>query len=163
MKAILDGIRGTMRLGTPVLKSGKNRASFDLTATTAEIEPSWLEETRKLIPGEALAGYLSLQPIAKAAAHPQNVKIVLAIVFLVVTVVLRWYGTQDPTSADPSATAQIGAVAISALSYIFLVYSTGGQLFWHRTFSDQQLYAEISTAALGILGPSLFKRLFKKQ
>jgi hypothetical protein len=159
MGSLFGGIRGSLRLGKSAKGRGGERASFDLTEST-ESEPSWLEETRKLIPGEALAGYLSLQPIAKAAAQPQNVKIVLAIVFLIVTFVLRWFGTQDLNSTDPSKTVQIGAVAISVMSYVFLVYSTGGQLFWHHPLPDQQLYAQILAAALGILGPTLARRLF---
>lgn len=122
-----------------------------------QTEPSWLTESRKLIPGEALAGYLSLQALGKIAQNPQNVGIFIALVFCVVTILLRWFGTQDPDAPRPSHTVQWTAVIISTLSYIFLVYASGGQLFWHRPFPDQKLYAQILSVALGILGPTLYR------
>ena len=120
-------------------------------------KPSWLADSRKLIPGEALAGYISLEAISTNAVHPQNITIVLGLVFLMVTIVLRWIGTQDPEADAPALTAQWGVVLISALSFVFLVYATGGQIWWHAPITDQKLYGQIFAAALGILGPSLYR------
>jgi transposase len=47
---------------------------------------------------------MSLHPVAAAAHSPENVKIVLALVFLAVTVILRWYGSQDPDAQQPKNT-----------------------------------------------------------
>jgi hypothetical protein len=120
-------------------------------------EPSWLEDSRRLIPGEALAGYISLEAISATAVNPLNINIVLGIVFLVVTILLRWIGTQDPEADAPALTAQWGVVLISALSFVFLVYATGGQIWWHQPVVDQKLYGQIFAAALGILGPNLYR------
>jgi hypothetical protein len=125
-------------------------------------EPSWLKDSRKLIPGEALTGYIGLQSLAALAKNPENVRIVLAIVFCVVTIILSWVGTQDPKSPKPSTTTEFGVVLISTASYIALVYATGGQLYWHETIPDQTLYAQIVAAALGILGPPLYRNVFYK-
>ena len=88
---------------------------------------------------------------------------VLALVFAVVTVVLRLLGTQDPTDPNPGGTTQFGVVAISALSFISLVYATGGQMWWHRPIDDQQLYGQIAAAALGLLGPTVYRRVISRQ
>ena len=125
-------------------------------------EASWLADSRKLIPGEALAGYHSLQPLSKLAAHPANIVVVLALVFAVVTTVLRWIGTQDPTDNNAGGTTQWWVVLISLLSFVSLVYATGGQMWWHRPIDDQQLYGQIAAAALGLLGPTLYRRVLTK-
>jgi hypothetical protein len=43
--------------------------------------PDWLQYSRLLIPGEALSGYLGLQALAKGAVHPENFRIILALIF----------------------------------------------------------------------------------
>jgi hypothetical protein len=127
------------------------------TAAASE-QPQWLTDASKLIPGEALTGYLSLQILTRAAQQPQTVGIVLALTFLVVTIVTRWFGSQDPNAADPQPTTQPVVVAIAALSYIALVYATGGQVAWHAPIADQQLYGQIAAGAIGALGPTLARR-----
>jgi hypothetical protein len=156
---MLDRFRGTWRL--PTRHEAKQREGFTLSAEASATPgatasapagpaPSWINEVRVLIPGDALAAYVALQPIATTAANPENVRIVLALVFLVVTIVLRWIGTAG----------QYGVVLISALAYIALVYATGGQIFWHRPFPDQALYAQIVAVALGLLGPAIWRNVF---
>jgi hypothetical protein len=120
--------------------------------------PQWLSDAGKLIPGEALTGYLSLQILTRAAQQPQNVGIVLALAFLVVTIVTRWFGSQDPTAIDPQPTTQPAVVVIAALSYVALVYATGGQVAWHDPIADQQLYGQIAAGAIGALGPTVARR-----
>ncbi len=168
----LDGFRGTLRLEDrpAAKKETQSKAGFHLSADLTDAdqdastsEAPWLKESRKLIPGEALAGYLSLQALAnpKIADDPRSVKIFLAIVFCLVTILLRWLGTQSSKAADPVRSVQWSAIVISTLSYIFLVYSTGGQIFWHNPVKDQQLYAQILSVALGILGPTIYRALPK--
>jgi hypothetical protein len=165
---IFSSIRGRTRIGkstepppagaTPAtrydLEPSGERDSTPGTAAPAA-EASWLAEVQKLVPGEALAGYIALQPIASVAENPTNVKIVLALAFLVVTIFLRWVGSQDPGSPNPAQTAELPTVVISALSFICLVYATGGQLFWHQPVPDQSLYGQIGALALGAVGPRL--------
>jgi len=157
--------RGSLRLGTTIRSSADSRSQSDFTpssegsANQTTAEPSWLAESLKLIPGEALAGYLSLQALGKFAQNPANVNIFIALVFCFVTVVLRWFGTQDPTAPKPSHTVQWTAIIISTLSYILLVYSSGGQIFWHQPITDQKLYAQILSVALVILGPTVYKAI----
>jgi hypothetical protein len=161
--SFIENLRGSYRL-TPVKRSPPERAGgFRPSGVTDQgtkaDEPSWLSDSRKLIPGEALAGFLSLQPISKLAQKPGNVSVVLALAFLLVTILLRWIGTQDPTATDPKKTVEFPAVGISALSFISLVYATGGQIFWHSPVPDQQLYGQILAAVLGILGPVVYRKL----
>jgi hypothetical protein len=162
-------VRGTLRLSEPGPRKPKRGedTEFRLSeeskgASTGEAEPSWLTESRKLIPGEALAGYLSLQPLAAIAKEPENLKIVLAMAFCAVTALLRWFGSQDPGAADPKRTTQAGVVVISTACFICLVYATGGQVFWHEKWPDQSLYGQIGAAALGILGPAIYRRFFAR-
>jgi hypothetical protein len=158
----ITSVRGAFRLGTvaPI----ENGDDFSLQGNKPDhvIEPHWLRETSKLIPGEALAAYLSLQAVAQIAKHPANVKITLAIIFLLVTIILRWIGSQDPTNPKPRNTSQLGVVLISAFSFVFLVYASGGQIYWHNPFDDQQTYGQIAAAALGVVGPSLHKHFSLK-
>jgi hypothetical protein len=165
----LDTFRGTLRFGpttAPPKAAAGGSKRFQPSAETGRSneEPGWLEQSRKLIPGEALAGYLSLQALAnpKIASNPQNIRIVLALVFAVVTVLLRWLGSQDPNAPRPSKTVEWSVVALSTLSYVCLVYCTGGQIFWHARVEDQELYAQIFAVALGILGPAIIKALGAK-
>ncbi len=170
MAGALDKFRGTLRFGSitppvavaPVSKGFRASADDQRKEKEKEEEPGWLQQSRKLIPGEALAGYLSLQGLAKIGSNPDNIKIVIALVFGLVTVGLRWLGSQDPNAPEPSKTVQWTVVGISTLSYIFLVYCTGGQVFWHRRIQDQEIYAQIFAVALGILGPTIIKRLGAK-
>lgn len=157
--ANLESIRGMFRLDEVGHKP--NLDDFRLQSADSEQTPQapWLRESSKLIPGEALAAYLSLQSVARIASRPENVKIVLAIVFLAVTIVLRWLGSQDPAAQDANKTTQPWVIVISAVSYVFLVYASGGQIFWHRPIPDQQIYGQIAAAALGVLGPAIHRRL----
>lgn len=115
---------------------------------------SILDDYKNLIPGEALAGYVALQAFAAGARNPENVRIVLALIFCAVAVGLRLIGTQDKVTKRP----QYGAVILGALSFVALVYATGGQIFWHTRAEDQEYYAQIFATALGILGPPIYSR-----
>jgi hypothetical protein len=166
MAGALDKFRGTLRFGPmtappKVAKGGAKEFQASADKARSDEEPGWLQQSRKLIPGEALAGYLSLQALAnpKIASNPQNIRIILALVFAVVTILLRWLGSQDPNAPKPSKTVEWSVVALSTLSYVCLVYSTGGQIFWHAHVEDQELYAQIFAVALGILGPAIIKAL----
>ena len=165
MAGDLEKFRGTLRFG-PMTAAKPSKGSTKDFRPSADVErgdedPGWLQQSRKLIPGEALAGYLSLQALANPglASNPQNIRIVLALVFAVVTILLRWLGSQDPNAPRPSKTVEWSVVLISTLSYVCLVYCTGGQLFWHARVADQELYAQIFAVALGILGPTIVSAL----
>lgn len=157
LRQSIDRFRGELRIGKTVPRLQGAAAPGLLTTgnQASDTEPSWLAYARILIPGEALAGYISLQSLEKLATHPENVQIFLALAFCCVTIVLRWIGTQDPNAADPRKTVDYAVVVISTLSYISLVYATGGQIFWHQPVVDQQLYAQIISCVLGILGPKI--------
>jgi hypothetical protein len=158
---MLDLFRGSLRIsGSQRLPPSTFRLSGESSDAGDRAKQSWLTQARILIPGEALAGFIALQPVAAAADNPDNVKIVLAQVFLIVTIVLRWIGSEDATAPRPRRTAQVGVVVISALSYTLLVYATGGQIFWHHALPDQMRYAQILAAALGIVGPTLYHTIF---
>ena len=157
MWGIASSIRGGTRLGSTTAEPVGSYEITPSSETASEATPSWLSEVQKLVPGEALAAYIALQPVAAMAQHPGNVRIVLALVFLFVTIILKWIGTQDPAAADPARTTQRTAVAISAASFISLVYATGGQIFWHPPLADQALYGQIGAAAIGAVGPALFR------
>jgi len=174
---LLEKLRGSLRLGPRKivvsvpepevdrveLAEDKPKVKTTPKTVTKTEEPIWLVESRKLIPGESLAGYLALQPLSKLAVNPVNIQIVLALVFLVVTFVLRVFASQDPDNPNPAKTTQWDAVFISTFSYIFLVYAMGNQVFWHAPITDQQLYGQIGAAALGILGPTLHKVFNQKR
>lgn len=115
---------------------------------------SVLDDYKKLIPGEALAAYVALQAVAEKAENPANVRIVLALACCLLTVLLRWVGTQDRTTKKP----QYGAVIFAGVAFILLVYAAGGQIFWHARVPDQQFYAQIAAAILGVLVPALYGR-----
>ncbi|HEY0172378.1 MAG TPA: hypothetical protein VGB98_15255 [Pyrinomonadaceae bacterium] len=162
----IDKFRGTLRVGSrqAVPAARGARVPGDLGAARDAGaggggepggESSLLSDYKNLIPGEALAGYVALQAFAEGAKNPDNVRIVLAIIFCVVAVVLRLIGTQDRTTKRP----QYGAVILGAVSFILLVYATGGQIFWHRAVEDQTFYAQIFASALGILGPPIYSRM----
>jgi hypothetical protein len=115
---------------------------------------SILDDYKKLIPGEALAAYVALQAVAEKAENPGNVRIVLALACCLLTVFLRWVGTQDKATRKP----QYGAVLFAAVAFILLVYAAGGQVFWHPRFPDQQYYAQIIATILGVAVPILYRR-----
>jgi hypothetical protein len=100
LRSLEAKVRGTLRI-VP-----KMRLADGTKAGPSNSESSWLADSRKLIPGEALAGYLSFQATSKLAKHPVNIVVVLALVFAAVTIVLRWVGTQDPTAKNPGGTTQ---------------------------------------------------------
>jgi hypothetical protein len=115
---------------------------------------SILDDYKKLIPGEALAAYVALQALAEKAENPDNVRIVLALACCLLTVFLRWIGTQHETTRKP----QYGAVIFAAVAFILLVYAAGGQIIWHPRFPDQQYYAQIVATILGVIVPVLYRR-----
>ena len=170
---LLNQLRGMYRIGPPgrlaaVPTSAQQPAPPMGGDMPGQPEPppppdddeGWLSQSRKLIPGEALAGYIALQALAETATEPGNVRIVLAIVFLFVTFFLRYVGSQESESGG-SKSVQWGVVIISGLSFVFLVYASGGQIVWHEPVADQQLYAQILAFALGIVGPYINKAFTK--
>jgi hypothetical protein len=154
----IDKFRGTLRVGRPALARRAEKGpgdDFTLSSDeepTGSTKPSVLEDYKKMIPGEALAGYISLQPLAAAAKQPEMARVVLALIFCIVTFVLRWIGTQDKASRKP----QLGAVALGTISFVLLVYATGGQIYWHTPVTDQEFYAQILAAALSLIGPPVY-------
>jgi hypothetical protein len=122
----------------------------------------WLTGVRKLVPGEALAGYVSLSALSETSKHPERVSVIIAIIFLFVAMTSRWLGSQDPDVAKPSQTAQPAVVLLSGLSFVSLVYATGGQIYWHPTVEDQKLYGQIASAAIGIVGPLICDRFARQ-
>ena len=113
-------------------------------------EPSALDDARKMIPGEALAGYVALQAFVAKTDSPEDAAIVLALVFLVVTFVLRFFGTQDPDATRPARTTQWIVVVSSVVAFVALVYASGGRIWWHRTIANQTFYGQVAATALGI-------------
>jgi hypothetical protein len=107
-----------------------------------------------------MAGYLSFAGLANAAQNPEVFTVFLAIVFLVVTILLRWIGTQDPDAAIPAKSSQWLAVVTSAVCFVSLVYASGGQIWLHAPFDNQKLYGQVVTAALGIVWPPVYRRFF---
>lgn len=174
----IDKFRGTLRVGErPVVPAPAPRAPSSPSAPMAPQAPgdpgvvrdidstqsgrgpagessSILDDYKKLIPGEALAAYVALQAVAEKAENPGNVRIVLALACCLLTVFLRWVGTQDKATRKP----QYGAVLFAAVAFILLVYAAGGQVFWHPRFPDQQYYAQIIATILGVAVPILYRR-----
>ena len=152
----LRNLRGTTRFGSPARGPGNDaKPEFAPSAETAQGGTGWISGVRKLVPGEALAGYISLQALAKVAQDPARVAVILAITFLAVTLITRFLGTQDPRSETPWRTTQPLVVLLSGLSFVSLVYATGGQIFWHEAIVDQQLYGQIASVAIGAVGPPI--------
>jgi hypothetical protein len=158
---MLDSFRGSLNVRdfTPA-RPGEFQMSAD--AAVVPVNEDWLARARVLIPGEGLAAYIALQPLAAIAKHPDNVKVVLALVFLVVTIAIRWLGTEDPRKGPTWRHPDYAVIAISALSYVFLVYATGNQIFWHRPIDDQQLYGQVAATGLGVIGPLILGVLPKR-
>jgi hypothetical protein len=164
----IDNFRGTLRVGQPLTEpestTRDTRVPGDLS-TPPEIdstqsgsraagESSVLDDYKKLIPGEALAAYIALQALAEQAENPVNVSIVLAISCCLLTIFLRWVGTQDRVTRRP----QYWAVLFAAVAFVLLVYAAGGQIFWHQKITDQQFYAQIFATVLGVIVPLVYGR-----
>ena len=158
--ALNDGIRGLYRIesaaAAPRPPAGKPAEEAPPAGKAAPQKEGWLKQSRKLIPGEALAGYLSFQALANAAADPMQAQVFLALVFLVVTLFLRYVGSQQPGTTGMKS-VQWSVVFISGFSFVFLVYASGGQIWWHEPIPDQKFYAQILAFALGVIGPYLTK------
>lgn len=166
----IESLRGQFRLErVPADKRVKSndirakgpRLSSDNDSHSQDIkQESAIAEARKLIPGEVLVVYISLLPITDTAANPGDAKIILALIFTALTIISRWIGSQKTGNSAKSKT-QFGVVAISTLSFISLVYSMGGQIWWHSPIPDQKIYAQFFAGALGVLGPQIFYKVFK--
>ena len=158
-------LRGTSRFYANYRSTTDQKGHFapssDPADNSALNQASWLSDAKKLIPAESLAGYLALQPASLVAKNPENVKVVLADVFLAVTFVVALYGSQDPKSRSPMQSSQPIIVLMSCLCFVSLVYAVGGQITWHWPIVDQALYGQISTAALGICSPYICRRAVK--
>lgn len=176
-------LKGFYRLGGPSAArdtSGGQDTSGVQARTTAQVQtetdaPGFglqlLEGAQKLVPGEALAGYVSLCSSAElvqnlgtgqagAPAVPlapgSSMQVLLALAFLAVTIFLRVLGTMDPRAARPVTTIQWWVVIFSALAFIALVYATRGQIWWHAAFGsaeEQRFLGQAAAAVLGIVVP----------
>lgn len=158
---MITSLRGSMRFsGMPRTEPSVQTRVLESEVVAGEAEQApvddkepWISQSRKLIPGEALAGYVSLQAVTELATDPANVAIVLALAFLALTLFLRYVGTQDAEAADPASTVQWPVVVVSGIAFVALVYATDGQIFWHEPLPDQAIYGQILAVVLGIGGP----------
>ncbi len=89
---------------------------------------SYAERLLKLVPAEAIALYLAGRgvitgsPDPVAGLDPQSALLGWGILGLVIVVALRWWGTADRKLGE---SPQIGAVIVSAISYLVWIYSLG--------------------------------------
>jgi len=99
----------------------------------ATLVRSIMEQTQKLVPGEAMAGYLGLSATFPAMIVGETRQLalgVLAMAFLLVTMALRYWGTRV-TDVDGRSRSEWHAVLISGLAFVAFVYASGQQMWVH--------------------------------
>jgi hypothetical protein len=171
------GFRGSYRLSWPSHEPPRVPDDVEagvrgLPAAESEgLNARVIEGVQKLIPGEALAGYvMSLGVLVSSAAAPGSpaalalnnpgapdmLACVLAWLFLGVTIFLRVFGSMDPQAASPTSTIQWPVVIFSALAFCALVYASGQQFWLHPHFAYQQQFGTAAATVLGIIVPVLY-------
>ena len=89
---------------------------------------SYSERLLKLVPAEAIALYLAGRSIITgspdpvAGLEPKAALLGWSILGLVIVIGLRWWGTADRGRGE---SPQLGAVFVSAISYVVWIYSLG--------------------------------------
>ncbi len=153
--------KGASMKGAPLrIQRHENQVHLGAAGRGTKDRAGWVEEITKLIPGEAVAAYLSGRVLLRGSNPPLGVGwwIAWTLLGLVLVVGLRRWMTSDKTSAVP---AEWSAVCTSAISFVVWVYSFGDVFqmlgVWNSAGSGLVLIAWTTGAPLVLLG---FRKLF---
>lgn len=160
LKDWLKSVRGLHRIDKrpPTATSAPTAGGLEMQdaapAGQAEYQQSqYLDAFIKLLPGEAVAFYITFQGFAEATDHPKVAQGILAWFGLAAIFMIRVVTTMDPESDRPGKTIRWLQVLLATIAYVIWIYALGDQLWPHAEIPDQRFYGQLAVGFVAVVSP----------